>query len=225
MPSSTTENYLKAIYALAERDTNSPLVRLGELATELNLTPGTITTMIRSLSERDLVIYQPRVGVKLTQKGKREALLVLRRHRLIELFLVEVMKMDWSEVHEDAEALEHAVSDKFLAKMDEMMGYPTEDPHGDPIPVAGADMPATKNRVLSDVEPGAYQLSRVNDQDPEFLAWLSASDLRPGTRLVVSSHDPHSGVLMLQLQGAETEFPIGVEAAKKIRVKPVADNE
>lgn len=223
MPSPTTENYLKAIYALAEKDTSRSLVRLGELATELHLTPGTITTMIRSLAERDLVTYQPRAGVKLSAKGKQEALQVLRRHRLIELFLVEVMKMDWSEVHEDAEALEHAVSDKFLAKMDEMMGYPTEDPHGDPIPVAGADMPASKSRPLSDVPPGTYQLSRVNDQDSEFLDWLSASDLRPGTRFSVRSHDPRSGVLLLQRQGATEEIPIGMEASRKIQVKPVVD--
>lgn len=221
MPSPTTENYLKAIYTLAERDTNRPLVRLGELATELNLTPGTITTMIRSLAERDLVTYQPRAGVKLTSKGKQEALLVLRRHRLIELFLVEVMKMDWSEVHEDAEALEHAVSDKFLAKMDEMMGFPTEDPHGDPIPEAGADMPASKSRILSEVPPGRYQLSRVNDQDPDFLDWLSSTELRPGICFNVRSHDPRAGVLLLQRQGTDTDLAIGVEAAKKIRVTPV----
>ncbi len=221
MPSPTTENYLKAIYALAERDTNRPLVRLGELATELKLTPGTITTMIRSLAERDLVTYQPRAGVKLSAKGNQEALQVLRRHRLIELFLVEVMKMDWSEVHEDAEALEHAVSDKFLAKMDEMMGYPTEDPHGDPIPVAGAEIPASQTRKLSDVPSGNYQLSRVNDQDPEFLDWLSASGLRPGTRFAVTSHDPRSGVLLLQLEGGAAELPIGIGAAKNIRVKPL----
>ncbi|MDA3873251.1 MAG: metal-dependent transcriptional regulator, partial [Kiritimatiellae bacterium] len=172
-------------------------------------------------AQRELVEYQPRAGVKLTPKGKREALLVLRRHRLIELFLVEVMKMDWSEVHEDAEALEHAVSDKFMAKMDEMMGFPTEDPHGDPIPGAGSDMPASKSQVLSDVPPGTYKLSRVNDQDPNFLDWLSASDLRPGTRFIVDSHDPRSGVLLLQREGIPSELAIGIEAAKNIRVIPV----
>jgi DtxR family Mn-dependent transcriptional regulator len=221
MPSPTTENYLKAIYALAERNSAHPLVRLGDLATELNLTPGTITTMIRSLAERDLVDYQPRTGVALTSKGRREALQVLRRHRLIELFLVEVMKMDWSEVHEDAEALEHAVSDKFLAKMDAMMGFPTEDPHGDPIPGAGAgaEMPTLKSKLLSDVPPGRYRLSRVNDQDPGFLDWLAASGLRPGTLFTLQSHDPRSGVLQIIRQPDTPPLTLSIEASKKIRVQ------
>ena len=107
--SSTTENYLKTICQLAERHPNDPLVRLGELATEMGVTAGTITTMIRGLDTKGLVHYKLRSGVKLTDKGRTQALQVVRRHRIIESFLVDVMKMDWSEVHEDAEALDCVV--------------------------------------------------------------------------------------------------------------------
>lgn len=219
MSSPTTENYLKAVYALTERQPHNPLVRLGELAIELNVTPGTITSMIRALSDRGLVVYEARRGVKLTESGRVQALQVLRRHRLIELFLVRVMGMDWSEVHEDAEALEHAVSDRLVARMDAMMGYPTQDPHGDPIPTVGSELPDAADLPLSEAAAGHYRVSRVNDQDPEFLEWMAASNLRPGRRLEVKSHDMVSGVMELEVEGRERSLPIGTDIAGRIRVE------
>src|SRR5205823_10720816 len=135
LPSSTVENYLKAIYlgqaALASPDR---LVSMGHVATALGVTPGTATTMIKALSESGLAEYEPYSGVRLTPAGEKLAGLVLRRHRLVEAFLVQVMGMSWAEVHADAEQLEHVVSDRLTDRIDEMLGRPTQDPHGDPTP-------------------------------------------------------------------------------------------
>src|SRR6186713_2396364 len=137
LPSSTVENYLKAIYqgqsALAA---GARLVPMGHVAGALGVTPGTATTMVKALAESGLAEYEPYSGVRLTSSGEKLAGLVLRRHRLVELFLVEVMGMSWAEVHEEAEQLEHVVSERLIERMDEMLGHPTRDPHGDPIPDA-----------------------------------------------------------------------------------------
>lgn len=219
MASSTTENYLKAIYALSERHPDDPLVRLGELARELDVTPGTITTMIRALATRGLVEYRARKGVRLLEPGRVQALQVLRRHRLIESFLVEVMHMDWSEVHEDAEALEHAVSDKLVERMADMMGHPEQDPHGDPIPTLDARLPAHRARSLHEVSPGPYRLVRVRDQDASFLEWMGQSGLRPGSTFHVDGTDPHAGVVTLRLTEAAPPVSIGLDIARNIRVE------
>src|SRR5438309_7108916 len=135
LPSSTVENYLKAIYqgqgslAGGER-----LVPMGQVAAALGVTPGTATTMVKALAESGLAEYEPYSGVRLTPAGQKLAGLVLRRHRLVEQFLVQVMGMSWDEVHEDAEQLEHVVSERLIERIDEMLGRPTRDPHGDPIP-------------------------------------------------------------------------------------------
>src|SRR5678815_1051983 len=137
LPSSTVENYLKAIYHGA--GTLAPpqrLVSMGHLAAALGVTPGTATTMVKTLADSGLVNYEPYAGVSLTRAGRRLAALVLRRHRLIELFLVQVMGLRWDEVHDEAELMEHVVSDRLVERMDEMLGYPSADPHGDPIPNA-----------------------------------------------------------------------------------------
>src|SRR5712691_25484 len=134
-PSSTVENYLKAIYqgqsALVGHER---LVPMGQVASALGVTPGTATTMVKALAESGLAEYEPYSGVRLTAAGEKLAALVLRRHRLVESFLVQVMGMSWAEVHEEAEQLEHVVSDRLIERIDEMLGRPTHDPHGDPIP-------------------------------------------------------------------------------------------
>jgi DtxR family transcriptional regulator, Mn-dependent transcriptional regulator len=221
MSSPTTENYLKAICQLAERHSESPLVRLGDLAEELGVTAGTITTMIRGLDDKGLVNYQARSGVKLTPKGRREALRVLRRHRLIECFLVDIMKMDWSEVHEDAEALEHVVSDRFLDRMDEMLGFPSTDPHGDPIPASGSELPLNEAPLLSEAETGTYEVTRVDDQEPKFLEWLAEAQLRPGQTFTLQTIDDVSGILTLKIPGKKATLPVSLSIGNKIRVLPV----
>src|SRR3954465_9540463 len=135
MASSTVENYPKQIY-LEQQPLGADLVPMGRLATAMTVTPGTATTMIKALAEANLVNYEPRTGVRLTRAGEQLALHVLRRHRLIELFLVKVLGLDWSEVHEEAQELERAGSDKVLERSDAPRGHPRVDPHGDPIPPA-----------------------------------------------------------------------------------------
>src|SRR3982751_1775061 len=135
LPSSTVENYLKAIYlgqsALPDA---MRLVPMGQVASALGVTPGTATTRVKALAESGLAEYEPYSGVRLSASGERLAGLVLRRHRLVELFLVQVMGMSWADVHDDAEQLEHVVSERLIDRIDEMLGRPTHDQHGDPIP-------------------------------------------------------------------------------------------
>lgn len=184
MPSITTENYLKAIFQLREKNPEQELVILGDLARELDLTPGTITTMIRSLADRGLVEYHRRNGVRLTETGRQQALNVVRRHRLIELFLVNVLNIDWAEVHEDAEALEHAVSERVLDRIDAMMGYPVQDPHGDPIPSKNSELPKTALLQLDQIPPDhEYVVSRIENQQAAFLDQVAQLGLKPGTRI------------------------------------------
>src|SRR5215468_7054715 len=134
--SSTVENYLKTIYlgSTSAHGSEARLMPMGQLASALGVTPGTATTMVKTLAESGLVNYEPYAGVALTRAGRRLAGLVIRRHRLVELFLVQVMGLRWDEVHEDAEQLEHVVSERLIERIDEMLGHPTHDPHGDPIP-------------------------------------------------------------------------------------------
>src|SRR6266516_2132557 len=144
LPSSTVENYLKAIYqgqSALPRDER--LVSMGQVAAALADTPGTATTMVKALAESGLAEYEPYSGVRLTAAGEKLAGLVLRRHRLVELFLVNVMGMSWAEVHEEAEQLEHVVSERLIERIDQMLGHPTHDPHGDPIQTQEGALTAT----------------------------------------------------------------------------------
>ena len=135
LPSSTVENYLKAIFlGEGQLPGDQRLLPMGQLANALGVAPGTATTMIKALAESGLVEYEPYNGVRLSPAGSRLAALVLRRHRLVELFLVNVLGMRWDEVHEEAELLEHVVSDRLIERIDELLGHPEVDPHGDPIP-------------------------------------------------------------------------------------------
>ncbi|HEU4690336.1 MAG TPA: metal-dependent transcriptional regulator, partial [Vicinamibacterales bacterium] len=134
LASQTVENYLKAIYVAQGAREDSTLVPMGQLAAALGVVPGTATTMVKTLADSGLVRYEPYMGVRLTPAGEKLAALVLRRHRLIEQFLVQVLGMNWSEVHDEAERLEHAVSERLIDRIDEMLGRPAVDPHGDPIP-------------------------------------------------------------------------------------------
>src|SRR5256885_15044056 len=135
MPSITVENYLKQL-DLEHQNASEELVPMGKLATAMGVVPGTATSMVKALADSGLVDYEPRSGARLTRGGEQLALHVLRRHRLVELFLVKVLGLDWSEVHPEAEELEHAISDKVLEKIDALLGRPRVDPHGDPIPTA-----------------------------------------------------------------------------------------
>lgn len=195
--SDTVENYLKQIHALAahsnprqgaKRRRHGSLVSLGELAAALRLTPGTVTTMVKRLSVRGLVRYERYGGVALTAAGRRAALGVLRRHRLVETFLVRTLGLDWSEVHEEAELLEHVLSERVLRALDRFLGHPAVDPHGDPISLERRRSVRSKERPLAECRPSErVRIERVLDQSPAFLRFASRNGITPGAAMTVRS--------------------------------------
>jgi len=219
LPSSTVENYIKAIYVgQAELAASSRLVPMGQVAAALGVTPGTATTMVKALAESGLAEYEPYSGVRLTAAGERLAGLVLRRHRLVELFLVQVLGMSWDEVHDDAEHLEHVVSDRLIERIDEMLGRPTHDPHGDPIPTADGTMPTHQHESLLTCPMGTrLRVSRITDQDPAFLRFVERNDLKPGQVIEVESRDAAADSVRLVGEGRDA-FTIGARAASKLLV-------
>jgi DtxR family Mn-dependent transcriptional regulator len=220
MPTSAVEDYLKCIL-LAEQGA-SGRVSTGQVATELGVAPGTATAMVKTLAASGLVDHEPYGGVRLTTAGRQLAVHVLRRHRLVELFLVEVMGMDWSEVHLEAERLEHVVSDRLLERMDEMLGHPSVDPHGDPIPNAHGEVVEQELTSLLTCPLGrTLEVSRVQDQSAQFLRLVERCGLMPGARLTVISRDETAGTVQLLLDGGG-ELSLGYPAASKVLLMPAA---
>src|SRR5262245_8498371 len=163
---------------------------MGHLATALGVVPGTATTMVKALAESGLVHYEPYSGVRLTASGEKLASLVLRRHRLIELFLVKVLGMSWADVHDEAENLEHAVSEKLIDRIDEMLGRPDVDPHGDPIPTAQGKIARPDHDDLLNAPIGApLVVTRIIDQDASFLRFVEQQGLMPGRSVEIRSRD------------------------------------
>jgi DtxR family Mn-dependent transcriptional regulator len=220
LPTSTVENYLKAIYhAQATLPPSERLVPMGQVASTLGVTPGTATAMIKALAESGLAEYEPYTGVRLTGAGERLAGLVLRRHRLVELFLVQVMGMSWAEVHDEAEQLEHVVSERLIERMDEMLGRPTHDPHGDPIPnTDGAIATRQMDNLLTCPVATPLRVTRITDQDPEFLRFLENNDLKPGDPVLVEVRDTAADSVRLSGRGRRT-ITIGTRAASKLLVE------
>src|SRR5438067_7446137 len=191
LPSSTVENYLKAIHhGQSSLPKGQRLLPMGHVAAALSVTPGTATTMVKALAESGLVEYEPYTGVRLTKAGDKLAALVLRRHRLVELFLVKVMGMAWDEVHDEAEQLEHVVSDRLIDRIDEMLGRPTHDPHGDPIPNTAGEIAARHlDSLLTCPLATRLRVTRIADQDPAFLRFIESNGLKPGGAVEVESRD------------------------------------
>jgi DtxR family Mn-dependent transcriptional regulator len=218
-PSSTVENYLKAIFqAQSAASSSDELVPMGQIAAALGVAPGTATTMVKTLAESGLVKYEPYAGVRLTRAGEKLAALVLRRHRLIELFLVNVMGMSWTDVHDEAELLEHAVSERLIDRIDEMLGRPAVDPHGDPIP----DSEGTVTRrqyetLLSCPLQTPVTVQRVTDQDSDFLRFVEKHELKPGQVVQVEARDDAAD--SVRLRGGRGRFTIGARAASKVLVQ------
>jgi DtxR family transcriptional regulator, Mn-dependent transcriptional regulator len=220
LPSSTVENYLKAIYqGQAILPAGVRLVSMGQVASALNVTPGTATTMVKALAESGLAEYEPYSGVRLTAAGEKLAVLVLRRHRLVELFLVQVLGMNWDEVHEEAEQLEHVVSDRLIERIDSMLGRPTHDPHGDPIPTAeGTITPRHLDNLLTCPLNQQLRVTRIADQDPAFLRFIESNGLKPGQAVLVEARDAAADSVLLRLRTGTT-MTIGARAASKLLVE------
>ena len=221
LASQTVENYLKAIYvAQAAHLDPDGLVPMGQIATALGVVPGTATTMVKTLAESGLVRYEPYMGARLTTAGERLAALVLRRHRLIEQFLVQVLGMNWSEVHDEAERLEHAVSERLIDRMDEMLGRPAVDPHGDPIPGPEGELPRQTYPDLLTAPVGrGLIVTRVTAQDAEFLRFIEQRQLKPGQRVAIEDRDPTSDSVTVR-SGTGQVTTIGTRAASKVLVAP-----
>ena len=220
LPSSTVENYLKAIYqGQVALTAGTRLVSMGQVAASLGVTPGTATTMIKALAESGLAEYEPYSGVRLTPAGEKLAGLVLRRHRLVELFLVQVMSMSWAEVHDEAEQLEHVVSERLIERIDEMLGHPTHDPHGDPIPSAeGTIQPSHLESLLTCPIGRPLKVMRIADQDPAFLRFIESNDLKPGQVIEVEMRDAAADSVKV-LGRDRSPIVIGARAASKLLVE------
>jgi DtxR family Mn-dependent transcriptional regulator len=222
MPSSTVENYVKQIYLEQQQATHTDeagLVAMGRLASAMGVVPGTATSMIKTLADSGLVQYEPRGGVRLTHGGEQLALHVLRRHRLVELFLVKVLGLDWSEVHAEAEELEHTISDKVLDRMDAYLDHPSVDPHGDPIPSAKGKVPAIRHVSLADCAvERTFRVARVIDQDPAFLQFVERCGLMPGVTVAVQVRDKLADAVWVR-PGERRPIPLGTSAAAKILVE------
>src|SRR5438105_6671210 len=222
LPPSTVEHYRKGSYqgpwTLVREER---LVPMGQVPAALGVTPGTATTMVKALAESGLAEYEPYSGVRLTAAGERLAGLVLRRHRLVESFLVQVMGMSWAEVHEEAEQLEHVVSERLIDRIDEMLGRPTHDPHGDPIPDNEGAITHRHLESLMTCPLGTpLRVTRVADQDPAFLRFIESNDLKPGQAIQVDRRDTAADAVTVSRPSRAT-LTIGARAASKLLVEVV----
>jgi DtxR family Mn-dependent transcriptional regulator len=200
----TIENYVKAIYQISASQPGLAAAT-GKLAEALGVSPGTVTSMLKTLSEAGLAEYVPYEGARLTESGRLLALRVLRRHRLIELFLVRTLKLTWDEVHEEAENMEHAVSDLLIDRIDAFLDYPATDPHGDPIPKADGTVARLIGRSLSELQVGTrFRVVRVIDQSPEFLRYLTETGLQLDAAGTVVANRYESGTVTVEVGGHQT---------------------
>ncbi|TCK25136.1 metal-dependent transcriptional regulator [Pseudonocardia endophytica] len=198
--SASNENYLKAIFDLTHRGTP---VTTGALATELGVSSPSATAMLKRLEQTELVERPDARRVRLTDRGERAALQVVRRHRLLETFLTEVVGLAWDEVHAEAEQLEHALSDRLERRIDELLGHPTHDPHGDPIPGRdGAHREDWGESLAAAAVGDRFRVDRVSDRDSSALRYLGELGVRPGTELVVDDVAPFGGPVWVVIDGA-----------------------
>lgn len=217
MASLTIENYVKAIQQICATQEGQPAAT-GKVAEALGVLPGTVTSMLKTLSEAGLAVYTPYEGVELTESGRLLAMRVIRRHRLIELFLAQTLDLKWDEVHEEAENLEHAVSDWLVDRMDTFLGHPQADPHGDPIPAADGSLRVGAGRRLAELSAGTrFRLARVLDQSPEFLRFVSDLGLQIGTEGSVLANQSESGVLTFSL--GKRQSTLALPVAEKLVVE------
>lgn len=215
----TVENYLKAIYLL-QREAAADEAPMGKIAAALGVTTGTATSMVKKLVAAKLARHERFGGVRLTAKGTRAALDILRRHRLVETFLVDTLGLDWSVVHDEAERLEHAISPMVLDALDRHLGRPAFDPHGDPIPRADGALQESEAMPMSELGAGdAARLVRVLDQRGDSLRFLRASGLKVGAMLRVVTIEPGAGVMRIRPDGGAV-VSMSTTAASRVLVRP-----
>ena len=211
----SVEDYLKAIYELERAGEPAATT---DLATQLGLTPASVTGMVRRLADQGLLTHEPYRGASLTQKGRRSALRTLRRHRVIEAYLVHALGYGWDEVHEEAERLEHAATDALIDRMAMAIGEPTVDPHGAPIPSREGAVEEARYRALADLNAGtAATVMRVADEDPMLLRYLADLALTPGCTVRVVERAPYGGPITIEVN--RRRKLIGPALAERVLVR------
>lgn len=219
MRSPSIEDYLKVVYKLEERE-GSPPVSTGDVARSMEVSPASASNMIKRLDDLGFLTYEAYEGATLTKPGRTVALEVLRHHRLLELYLKEVMGFSWDAIHEEAEILEHHISERFESRIEEMLGHPSRDPHGHPIPTRDGTVDELPTRSLADLEAGdAAPIDHIADEDGELLDLLEQRGLLPGATVAVVETRPLDGLLVVAVDG--TEQLIGTPVAQKVVVEPV----
>jgi DtxR family transcriptional regulator, Mn-dependent transcriptional regulator len=209
--SQAIEDYIKTIYTL-ELESEGDGVSTTKIAEVLEVSSASVTNMIKKLAKMGLVRYESYYGATLTDSGEKIALEIIRHHRLLELYLKEVMGYSWDEVHDEAEKLEHHISERFEDKIAELLDHPTHDPHGDPIPSKDGIMPEIATEPLTDADVGdQLMLGRVTNQEPELLRYLETKGLIPGIELEVIEKAPFKGPVTVKVDGVEQV--IGYEVA------------
>lgn len=212
--SQSVEDYLKTIYKLETEEKGASTTKIADA---MDVSSASATNMVKRLSKMGLVDYQSYKGASLTSAGKKIALEIIRHHRLLELYLLEVMGYSWDEVHDEAEKLEHHISEQFEDKIAELLDNPTHDPHGDPIPTKDGIMPKMEIEPLVEAKKGQnYLVSRVKNQDPELLRYLEKIGLLPGAKLTVKEKGPFKGPITLDIE--ENEQVLGHEVAEHILI-------
>lgn len=216
MLTSTVEDYLKALHRLGG---SAELVPFGRIAIALRVTSGTVTTMMKHLGDSGLVDYLPRRGARLTEAGRLAAIRVVRRHRLAELFLVDVLGMEMDEVHSEAEILEHALSERLTDLIDQHLGHPAYDPHGSPIPDANGSIRETSLKpIIERSEGGRYHLMRLARTDQAFIDWLASFGIAVGGDVGLAKRDLITGIVTLETAGGR-RIQIGEAAAAALLVE------
>lgn len=213
------EDYLKVIYKLQQE---SDKVTTQSISERMNVQSPSVTNMVKRLADLNLVEYAPYRGVLLTASGRKAALEVVRHHRLLELYLKEALGYSWDQVHEEADRLEHSISEEFEARIDRALGHPTTDPHGDPIPTPDGEIRPMSELLLGDLESGVGAIiERVCDRDPEKLRYLGQLGLYPSARVQVIERFPFDGPVRVQV--GDAEHIIGRELAQAIHVSRNVD--
>lgn len=218
--SSSAQDYLKLIWSATEWSPTPMTV--GAMAERLGVRPPTVSDGIKKLVTQGLVTHAPYGSIELTDAGREHAVAMVRRHRLLETFLVQVLGYGWDEVHDEAEILEHAVSDKLIERIDRQLGHPTRDPHGDPIPTPDGQPHLPAGTQLSAADPGGtVAITRISDADPEMLRYFTELGLAPDTKLAVRPHRPFADVTTIRLQGQDRDIDLGAPASDAIWVVAV----
>jgi DtxR family Mn-dependent transcriptional regulator len=216
--SRSVEDYLKAVYSLTERGESASTSALAE---SLDVQPASVTGMVKRLAECGYLEHARYRGVRLTEAGSREALRIIRRHRILETYLNTHLDYSWEDVHEEAERLEHAASDALIDRMAAILEHPSHDPHGAPIPTPSGEIEAAEFVTLNEVDPGvAVQIRSVQDEDPDRLRYLETLGLVPGARIVIQERAPFDGPTTVSIGSRETAEVIGSDLADGIFVIP-----